>query len=464
MTNLRHTHGLGAAGSADRRRLSRRLARRHFMRLSAAGVAGVSMSGWFDALAARAADHPDRRRSCILLWMTGGPSQLDTFDLKPDHANGGPIKPIKTSVTGVAISEHLPQLAKLMKHASIIRSMNTIEGDHARATYFLRTGYVPSGAVQYPTMGSFLSKELGRERTLPNFVSIAPYRSLSPAAYGSGYLGSRYAPLTVGASGNQGQPQDDVLRALKVKNLKRPEQVDLPQAGARLALLKDLEADFLAHRADAGPVSHRTAYEQAVRMMRSEAMQVFDLDKEPAQLRDAYGRNLFGQGCLLARRLVESGVPFVEVGLNGVPGAQSLGWDTHQNNFETVKKLSAVLDPAWATLIKDLKDRGLLDSTLIVWMGEFGRTPKINQNTGRDHYPAAWSSVMCGGGIRGGQVVGRTSRDGMTIEERPVKVADLMMTICAALGIDPAKQNMSNVGRPIRLADPNGSPIKELLG
>src|SRR5262249_23266551 len=178
---------------------------------------------------------------------------------------------------------------------------------------------------------------------------------------------------------------------------------------------------------------------------------------EPAEVREAYGRNRFGQGCLLARRLVERGVPFVEVTLGGV---NSIGWDTHADNFQGVKTLSQTLDPAWSTLMSELKARGLLDSTVIVWMGEFGRPPKIHNNTGRDHYPNAWSTVLAGA-IRGGQVVGRTSADGTTVEERPVTVPDLLATVCRGLGIDPMKQNISNVGRPIRVVDPAARPIEE---
>jgi uncharacterized protein (DUF1501 family) len=195
--------------------------------------------------------------------------------------------------------------------------------------------------------------------------------------------------------------------------------------------------------------------------MRTESAKAFDLDDEPAAVRDAYGRNRFGQGCLLARRLVERGVPFVEVTLGGV---NSIGWDTHADNFHGVKTLSETLDPAWATLMNELQARRLLESTLIVWMGEFGRTPKINPNTGRDHYPNAWSTVLAGGGIRGGQVVGRTSPDGTTVEERKVSVPDLLATACQALGIDPMTQNVSNVGRPIRLVDPAAKVIEEIVG
>jgi uncharacterized protein (DUF1501 family) len=192
-----------------------------------------------------------------------------------------------------------------------------------------------------------------------------------------------------------------------------------------------------------------------VRLGRASAAQAFDLAGEKTALRDKYGQSQFGQGCLLARRLVERGVPFVEVTLSG--------WDTHDNNFEQVKSLCGVLDRAWATLMEDLADRGLLDTTLVVWMGEFGRTPGINPRNGRDHYPAAWSVVLGGGGIKGAQVIGRTSKDGSAVEQRPISVPDLMATICLALGLDPRKQNPSNVNRPIRLADPSAQAVREAL-
>jgi len=440
------------------------LSRRDWLRLSAFGVFGVSMSRWLPALAEEIAGSNERRRSCILLWMTGGPSQMDTFDLKPEHENGGPYKPIDTSVPGIQISEHLPKLAQQMEHCAIIRSMTTKEGDHTRATYLLRTGYLPQGPVQYPTLGSVWSRELGSDESeLPNFVSVAPYRFLSPAAFGPGFLGPKFAPLIVGDGNANPGRNADYEKALQVKNLAPPAGLAPEQTDARLDLLASLEADFAAARPGIPPTSHRAAYVQAVRMMRSEAVKAFDLTTEDDTLRDAYGRNQFGQGCLLARRLVERGVPFVEVSLNGVPGGRGLGWDTHQNNFEDVQKLCGVLDPAWATLLEDLKARGLLESTLVLWMGEFGRTPKINDMKGRDHFPVAWSTVMCGGGIRGGQVMGKSSEDGMTVAERPVAVCDYLATACLALGIDPMGQNASNVGRPIRIADPAAKPLNELL-
>jgi hypothetical protein len=441
------------------------LSRRDWLRLSACGAFGVSFSRWLPALAEEVATSRDRKRSCILLWMTGGPSQIDTFDPKPEHENGGPWKPIDTAVPGIQIGPHLPKLARQMADCVVLRGMSTREGDHTRATYFMRTGYVPQAPVQYPTLGSLFSKELCTpDAELPNFVSVAPFQFLSPAAFGPGFLGPQYAPLVVG-EGNAfpGRMSNDYEKSLRVKNLASPSGINREQADARLALLEGLEADFAAEHPGASPMSHRSAYQSAVRMMRSDAVKAFDLSQEADAVRDAYGRNQFGQGCLLARRLVERGVPFVEVSLNGVPGGQGFGWDTHNNNFDDVQKLCGVLDPAWGTLLEDLRTRGLLESTLVIWMGEFGRTPAINNSRGRDHYPNAWSTVLCGGGIRGGQVVGKTSADGRTVVDRPIPTADFLATACRALGIDPTKQNMSNVGRPIRIADPEAHPIEEIL-
>jgi hypothetical protein len=441
-----------------------RLSRREWLKMSAAGVTVGTTSGWLETLAEDAAASKERKRSCILLWMTGGPSQTDTFDMKPEHVNGGVFKPIETSVPGIQISEHLPNLAKHMEHMVPIRSMQSKEGDHERATFYLRTGYRPQGPVHYPTLGSLISHELGDDYSdLPNFVSMSPFRVFSPGAYSPGFLGPRYAPVVIGEYRFGQQNGNEYEKSLKVDNMHRPNHVEAAQADARLSLLAEMETGFAGARPGLMAQSHQTAYQQAVRMMRSDAVKAFELDDEPEKLRDEYGRNLFGQSCLLARRLVERGVPFIEVSLNSVNGQQFFGWDTHGNNFEQVKALSEVLDPAWATLIKDLKDRGLLDSTLIVWMGEFGRTPNINGSKGRDHYPAAWSTVLCGGGIKGGQVVGKTNQSGMSVEDRPVSVPDLLATVCRSLGIDPMKQNMSNVGRPIRIADPEAQPIEEIL-
>jgi hypothetical protein len=445
------------------------LSRRDWLKLSTAGVVGYSLSGWLETLAADTASNPERKRSCILLWMPGGPSQMDTFDLKPGHANGGPYQEIATSAPGLKISEHLPKIAKFGDKMAVIRGMATKEADHARGAFVMRTGYKPQGPIQYPSIGSLISKEIGKaDAPLPNFVSVAPYRLFAPGAFGPGFLGPQYAPLIVAdynfqnVQQQQGQTAINAYdKALKVQDLDLPQSVSKSHADARIDLLKEMQKDFLDQHPGVPTHSHATAYDRAVKLMQTDAARAFNLEEEKDSVRDSYGRTLFGQGCLLARRLVERGVPFVEVSLSN--NNNPLPWDTHGNNFDLVKQLSGVLDPAWASLMSDLKDRGLLDSTLIVWMGEFGRTPKINPGKGRDHWANSWSTVLAGGGIKGGQAVGKTSADGTTVEERPVSVADFLGTVCTALGIDPLKQNQSNVGRPIRIVDKAAVPIKEVL-
>ena len=446
---------------------SAKLSRREALQLSAAGVVGFSMSGWLEAVANQTATNPQRRRSCILLWMNGGPSQMDTFDLKPGTANGGPYREIQTNVPGIRISEHLPRVARHADRMAIVRAMSTREGDHGRGTFYLRTGFLPQGPIQYPTLGSLVSKELGTtDLPLPNFVSIAPYRVFSPAAYSSGFLGPQHAPLMVGEVTNFGNPQGQANaydENLRVQDLSHPEDIRPAQFDARVNLLEDMEREFASRTQTVAARSHLTAIDRAVRLMRTSARTAFEISEEPAQLRDSYGRNLFGQGCLLARRLVERGVPFVEVTLGAMPGSP-IGWDTHGQNFQNVQRLSEILDPAWGTLMDDLRQRGLLDTTTIIWMGEFGRTPRINQGQGRDHYPNAWTTVLAGGGIRGGQVFGRTSADGTTVEDpRPISVPDFLATAMQALGIDHTSPNMSNVGRPIPLTDRTARPITEIV-
>jgi hypothetical protein len=255
----------------------------------------------------------------------------------------------------------------------------------------------------------------------------------------------------------------DGYAELKVDAIKPMAGVTEAQATRRLELWKALEDGFLTRHASASPSAHRTVYDNALRMIHSTAAQAFDLSQEPAKVRDSYGKGVFGQGCLLARRLIENGVPFVEVSLTS-SSAGNFGWDTHANNFEAVTALSAELDAGWASLLTDLSDRGLLESTTIVWMGEFGRTPQINGQAGRDHFPSAWSCVLAGGGIAGGQAFGRTSADGMSIEEDPVGVTDVLSTLCSALGVDPTTENTSNTGRPIKIVElVDGAPIDKLL-
>jgi hypothetical protein len=430
------------------------------------GVCGVSVSGWLPAMAQQLATDPRRRRHCILLWMAGGPSQTDTFDMKPGHENGGEFKEIATNVPGVRFSEHLPRLAQHADKLAIIRSLNTKEGDHERGSYLMRTGQRPMSAINYPSVGAALAKHMALpDDRLPPFVSIAPSRGPGQGGFGPGFLGPKFAPLVV--SGGNGMVAAAGANAgsaeyadLKVDAIKPPASVAPAQAAQRLELWKVLEDGFLANHASASPQAHRTVYDNALRMIQSEASAAFDLSQEPAKVRDSYGKGVFGQGCLLARRLVERGVPFVEVALSSSV-AGGYGWDTHSNNFEIVKGLSAELDAGWASLVTDLAERGLLESTTIVWMGEFGRTPQINGAAGRDHFPKAWSCVLAGGGIAGGQIYGRTSVSGMGIEEDPVGVTDVLATLCSALGVPPDTENTSNTGRPIKIVD--GTPIDRLL-
>ena len=419
--------------------------RRDFLRLSAAGVFGASASGWMDVLSARAAEtrasSKARAKRCILLWMDGGPSHKDTLDLKPTSKGAGEFKPIKTSAPGVEISEHWTNMSKLMHHAAVLRGMSTAEGAHPRAKYNLHTGYREGqGGVVYPSIGSIVSQELGRtDFPMPNFVSIGN------RSFGSGFLGPKHQPLIV-QDPNRGV--QDLASAVGGK-----------QFDNRVSLLQELEAAFY-HDYQADAINdHKTTYARAVNLMQSKEAKAFDLSLEKAEQRAAYGGNRFGDGCLMARRLVEVGVPFVEVSLGG--------WDTHQDNFERVKNLTGTVDKALSALATDLKDRGLLDSTLVIWMGEFGRTPHINARgakPGRDHYPRAWSLMMLGGGVKGGTVYGQTDAEGAAVVDGKTSAMDFLATVCELMGIDSSKENETPTKRPIRIVDKAGKPVKAVIG
>lgn len=432
-------------------------------------AAGLGLLGGVSGLGTRltqaiAQAPPEKRRHCILLWMSGGPSQTDTFDMKPGHANGGEFKEAATQTPGLQFSEHLPKLAQWSQRLAVVRSLSTKEGDHGRGAYLMRTGHQPQGPVNYPGLGSLLSKELGRaDDAVPQNVAISPFRAFNQAAFGPGFLGPKFAPLTVAAADNAQQAEAVTagFADLRVDDLSPPAGVLSAQVAARQAFWKSLQTSFLAERPSPAGVAQNTAYERAQRLIGSGAAEAFDLSQEPDSVREAYGKGRFGQGCLMARRLIERGVSFVEVSLGATAG-NPLGWDTHQNNFTAVKTLSAELDAGWATLMTELHDRGLLDRTTILWLGEFGRTPKINPQGGRDHFPAAWSCVLAGGGIQGGQAYGKTDASGETVEEGKLDIGDLLATLCTALGVDPARENISPLRRPIPIAE--GRVIKELLG
>src|SRR5262249_24815619 len=368
-------------------------------------------------------------------WMSGGPSQFETLDPKPGAETQGPTKAIPTSVPGIQIAEHWPRTATVMKDLAVVRSMTSKEGNHGRATYLLHTSYPPSGGIVHPGFGSIVAQQLGDEEfELPHFVSI------SGASVGPSFLGVRYAPFVVT---NPNQQPDNLALPVRKDRLNR-----------RLGLMKELEAPLA--RSGAAPLvkDHRTLYDQTAQLALSPRTAAFDLEQEPARMRDAYGRSAFGQGCLMARRLIEAGVTFVEV--------QSGGWDTHGTELPTLKKLIPPVDQGTAALMADLKARGLLEKTLVVWMGEFGRTPRINLTAGLDHYPQAFNVALAGAGVRGGQVIGATDKDGMEVAERPVSVPDLFCTFCKALGINPRKENESNVGRPLPIVE-TGKAVNELF-
>jgi hypothetical protein len=410
------------------------LSRRKFLQLTAAGVGAASMSGWLEVLAARASGAPApaarKAKSCILLWMDGGPSHKDTFDLKPGSKGAGEFKPIKTAAPGIEISEHLPKIAKVMNHGVVVRGMSTPEGAHPRAKYNLHTGYREGqGGLVYPSLGAIVAAETGNpEASVPGFVSIGN------RSYGAGFLGPKYQPLLV---------QDPARGVEDLKAMVGDSQFD-----RRVSLLTEMEKAFHGEYRAGAVTDHKTTYERAVRLMHSKEAKAFDLSLEPTADKAKYGSGRFAGGVLMARRLVEVGVPFVEVSLGG--------WDTHQDNFDRVKSLSGQIDTPVAALVEDLKARGLLDTTLVIWMGEFGRTPNINARgakPGRDHYPRAWSLAMFGGGVKGGRVVGKTDADGAAVVDQKTGTADFLATVCELMGIDHTKKNETSTGRPVSIVD-----------
>ena len=415
------------------------LRRRDFLKcLPAAGVTAAGLS-WTDHMALEAAELRRRGMACIVLWMAGGPSQFETFSPLEGHENGGETKAIATAVPGIRIAQNLPKVAGVMDELAILRSVTSKEGNHSRASFLLHTGYVPNPSVKYAALGAHAAHQIANPACeLPAFCRIGgPARN----GGGAGLLGVRYEPFL------HRNPQQVPVNTRLTTNEARHRR--------RLDLLQRLETDYAAGGAAAEVGDHRQLYENASRMVLSRHMDAFDLATEPDKVRGAYGDSQFAAGCLLARRLVEAGVTFVEVA--------APGWDTHADNFQRTAELSAQIDQPMTELITDLRQRGLLDRTLVVWMGEFGRTPRINGRAGRDHYPRAFTVAVAGGGVRGGQVIGQVSDDGREVAERPVTVPDLFQTFCRALGMDPDRESTTSLGRPIKVVE-EGRPVEELFG
>jgi hypothetical protein len=427
--------------------------RREILRVGSLGFLGLGLDEWF-RLRSRAGTGPSPKvKNCILIWLAGGPSHLDTFDPKPNATADirGEFKPIATSVPGLQISEVLPNLAKVMNRVTLIRSMTSPESDHGRASHHMLTGYRPSPALEYPGYGSVVAKAREAHRgMLPPYVAVpdAPISGLS------GYLTPAYDPFAVSGDPNQA--------GFRVRNLTPPDKVTLSRLLRRRDMVKSLDEFSRDVPATSLTTSRDQFAEQAYSLLTSSAAQAaFRMNEESEPVREKYGRTTFGQSCLLARRLVEAGVSFVTLNDRGMG---PLGWDTHAQNFPTIKNtLAPSLDKGVAALVEDLTERGLINDTLVVMMGEFGRTPKINPNAGRDHHGRANSILMFGAGVPAGLVLGRTDAGGDAPAERPVTPADLAWVLYHKLGIDPDTTRFEAPdGRPVRLVD-TANPPRELI-
>jgi hypothetical protein len=388
-------------------------------------------------LALEGTSHPAKAEHVILFWNGGGMSHIDTWDPKPGRPTQGEFQAIKTSVSGIEISEIFPELAKQMHHCSLIRSIAGTNGDHGRATYHLQTSYGEFPNLVHPGFGSVVVHEKQQVGDLPAYVSI------SGQAPRAGYLGQTCEAYFVGEPGG------------KDPYLSFPEGIAQERGNARLERLASFNSRFSSGNSNGTLKATRTSIQDAVRLMRSPALQAFELDKVPTSTLNRYGDTAFGRGALVAKQLVETGVRFVQVNRGG--------FDTHTNNFPAMRNHGEVMDPALASLVEDLAESGMLEKTLVVMLSEFGRTPTINKDAGRDHYPSVFSGFLAGGGIKGGMVVGSSDEDGMQPKDRPVKVPDLHATFCHALGIDPTKEVMTPLARPLKLVD-GGTPVSELFG
>ena len=411
-------------------RLDRRGAiasRRDFLRSAGAIAAAGMLSSWTDRVGYAAESLRKQGKRCVLLWMEGGPSQFETLDPKPGTPSSGDAGDIATTIAGVRLSENLPHLAKQMDDLAVIRSLTSKEGSHPRARYLMHHAALPMGGANLPTLGSSVAERrraAGDDDTtsnLPSFVRVGRVGNAGNA----GMLGVEFDPLTVD---DPNRPPRNARPASSVARYER-----------RLDLLRRLESDFGRVEGADVVADHHQLVGAASQMILSPEMRAFDLAQESYATRARYGDGRFASGCLLARRLLESGVTFVEVTLNG--------WDTHDDNH------ARQFDKPAARLIADLKERGMLDSTLVVWMGEFGRTPRINGRGGRDHYPKAFSAWLAGCGVLGGQVIGATDKRGVEVIDQPVSPQDLFQSIYHALEIDPSYENTTSTGRPVKLVD-----------
>ncbi len=407
--------------------------RRNMLKMFSASILGMPISNLLAATPRKGgtAEH------VILFWNSGGMSHLDTWDPKPGRPVQGEFNPIKTSVPGMEISEIFPELAKQMHNAALIRSIRGTNGDHGRAQYELQTGFNQAPNVMHPGLGSIVVHERDPLGDLPAYISI----SGNPAR--AGYLGQQCEAYYVGRPGE------------KDPYLAFPEGIHHARGKKRLEILARMNARTSDQLGASKLKASETALKDAIALMESPALKAFELNEENPATVERYGNTEFGRGALLARRLVEKGVRFVQVNRGG--------FDNHGTIFEAMRNHGATMDPALASLLSDLKANGLLRKTLVLVLSEFGRTPRINDGGGRDHWARVFSAFMAGGGIKGGTIIGASDEDGMDPAERPVKPFDLHATVCHALGIDLNREIITQQGRPMRLLRKDGQPIRELF-
>jgi len=437
---------------------SNRMSRRGFLRVGSLCPLGISLSQFLqasDALTRSGKPLQGKAQACILLWLEGGPSQMDTWDPK---SNSG-LKPIATRAPGIQISELFPRVARHMNRLSVIRSVHTEENNHPQGTYNTLTGHRPNAAMKFPSIGSIICKETGPRNELPQYALVPQPQEVDfftyADAYNAAFLGSNYNPMIVP------DPSQDNFR---IPDLKLPKTITAETIEHRKSFLKIVDRLYREKEQQAEFDTMDNLSKQALQMLLSPKVETaFDLSRESNKLRDAYGRDRVGQSVLLARRLIESGCRFVSAS-----GYRHGQWDTHGNNEETLRKtLAPLLDRTLSVLLEDLEARGLLDSTVVLVMGEFGRTPTMNAQLGRDHWPDCWSLLIGGGGIQGGQVIGASDKKAAYVADRMVSMGDIYATIYKAFGIDWTKTYVTPIGRPIYIAnalgDKQGESIKELI-
>lgn len=440
-------HGIG-----HRSRFRNQVTRRDLLRVGSLSALGLRLADLFRSRSVAAEKQPVRAKSCILLWLDGGPSHLETFDLKPEAPAEvrGPFQAIDTNVSGIQISELLPQTARVCDKLAILRSLTSPLGEHGLANHYLLTGYKPSPVLQYPSYGSVVAQVRGGDQVLPSYVAIPESRNA-----GAGFLGTTYEPFVTG--GDPSKPD------FRIPDLDYFPNVDQPRLDRRREYLSLFDA--AQFEAESRGLPADVPFEKAYRLVTSsEAKKAFDLSAESSEVRARYGPRMFGQSCLLARRLIERGVPFATV--------VNTGWDTHdglvlrlRDGYSGAKVgvgLVPTFDQGFAALISDLADRGILDETLVIAMGEFGRTPKLNTRAGRDHWPRVFSAIVAGAGIHGGQVIGSSDRVGESPHENPVTPGDLARTIYTLLGINPDLELRTPDGRPVAV-NQGGKVISELV-